>query len=143
LFSWYWIRGVRQEYAGGDIGPMPPWLILLFGAAVLATSGCALAAWMRIPAWRVLALVSAAALIAVVLGGQYAAMSSYVETLHSEGAGVRPVGLGDALRAVQGRGGLELALVAGIPALLVLGGLMGWLSPEAPRAARPEGGGAA
>jgi hypothetical protein len=124
LYSWLLIRGIRAEYSYGDLGRMPFWVVLLMGFASTALIVAALSAAMRAPVWPAVTVVAGLSLFMLVVGGQMAVMRSASE--------IQAVSIQDALRAVfRINQGLGAALfVVGIPAALVVAGLVGLLKPS-------------
>lgn len=125
LYAWYLIRGLRHAYSGEgiEIGPMPDWLLLVMVLTSSSLLGCAVCAGMRVPAWRGLSITGGLALFGLTVLGQFAVMNSVF---------VSPVSLGAALNQVlETRGTMNVALfVAGIPTVLVLAGLSGFVAPR-------------
>lgn len=139
LYSWYLLRNVRLEYGGGEIGSMPSWLVLLLALNALATLGTAMAAWLRLPAWPVLAIATGLLFVIGIVSGHYAVMSSTLDAFARAGAEVvGKVRISDAVRAaLRTRGPLHLVLVTAVPTLLVLSGASGLLRLGPRRAPAP------
>ncbi|MGH2704156.1 MAG: hypothetical protein ACRDJ4_03400 [Actinomycetota bacterium] len=125
VYSWYLLRGVRFEYAGGLIGDMPPWLILLLAATALATLGTTVFAAMRVGAWPWLAIASGILLVTAIVGSHYGVMASTVAEFERAGANiVGKVGLGNAVQAaLRTRGTFHLIVVVVLPTVLLLSGI--------------------
>lgn len=126
IYSWWLFRGVRAEYTTGEVGSMPGWLLVLLGGTTTALVATAVAAWLRAPAWPLLALAGSVGLVASVVGSQYGVMKSAVDAL----APGTPLALTDAVRAlVRTRGSFEIALISGLSMFLLLGGVTAYLRP--------------
>lgn len=137
LYGWYLLRGVRNEYAPGDLGPLPAWLVLLLASLTFVTIATAIAAGMRAGIWPLLAVTSGLAMVAAVLASQYSVMHDFVEA--RGGRGQQPVlTLPDVVNAaLRDRAPLDIVLVSGIPTILVLAGIGQWLRRPRRYSAQP------
>lgn len=117
IYSWSVIRQVRSEFAFGDLGPMPLWLILLMGGTSTLLIAAALAAGMGAPIWPLVAGAAGPAFLALIVLGQRSVMR------HPHMSD--PVGIADALNAaLRVRSPLSVAIfVAGVPTALILSSL--------------------
>lgn len=128
LYSWYLFRGVRNEYLGATLGPIPTWLIALLGVATTALIATAVTAGFRSRIWPALSAFAGIALAASVLFSQFAVMNSVLEFIGSQGSSAGRATIADAFRAaLRSRGALEIVIVTAVPTLLVLGGASGWV----------------
>ncbi|MGH9196318.1 MAG: hypothetical protein ACRD1T_11330 [Acidimicrobiia bacterium] len=127
IYSWWILRGVRAEYATGQIGSMPLWLLILLGGATTLLLATAVTAGLRSPAWPLFAAIGGVALVAGVFGSQYGLMKSAVDVL----APTANVNVDDAVRSVfRSRGAVEITGLFGLSTLLILAGATGYLKPE-------------
>lgn len=119
IYSWYLIRGIRNEYSPGDIGKMPPWLLLLMAVTSTLLIGTSVSAGIRIPVWPFISAGSGLALVSLIFLGQLSVMRS--------AAPMQTPSFPDAVRAaLRVRTPFGVAVfVAGIPTLLVLSGITG------------------
>ena len=119
IYSWYLIRGIRNEYSPGDIGKMPPWLLVLMALTSTLLIGTSVSAGIRIPVWPFISAGAGLALVSLVFLGQLSYMRSAAST--------QTPSLFDAVRAaLRVRTPFGVAVfVAGIPTLLVLSGITG------------------
>lgn len=133
LYSWALIRAIRSDFAVGDLGGLPLWLILLMGVSSSALIAASLAAAMRAGSWPLFAGVGGLSLFLLVVLGQLAIMKG-VPT-------VQDPSFSDALRAaVRVRTGLAAGFwVVGVPTGLVLLGLAGF-TLKSQETKREEGG---
>lgn len=126
IYSWLIFRGVRNEYAAGDIGGIPAWLTALLAITTTLLIGTLVTAAINIPVWTALAVVAGFFMLAAVVGGHYGVMNSALAAVGRPSAGV-----GDAVRAtLRTRSALEVVLISGLPTLLVLSGLSGLILPR-------------
>jgi hypothetical protein len=117
LYSWFVIRGVRSEYAVGDLGTMPVWLLVVMALSSTILIAAALSAAMRAGLWPSLSVAAGLALFCLIVFGQLAVMRSASRI-------ARP-SVADALTAaarVRGPVHAGLFMVA-IPAVLVVAGI--------------------
>lgn len=119
LYSWYLIRGIRNEYSPGDIGKMPPWLLLLMALTSTLLIGTSVSAGIRIPVWPLVSVGAGLALVSLIFLGQLSYMRSAAPTLTPS--------FSDAVSAaLRVRTPFSVAVfVTGIPTLLVLSGITG------------------
>jgi hypothetical protein len=128
IYSWYLFRGVRNEYASGDLGPMPSWLVLVLGLTTTGLIACSIAAWMRVPLWPLLAVGSAVVFLIAIVGSQQAVMQAVVDTKFG---GVARVSIGSAVNAsLRIRSAAEVILIAVVPTMLTLTALSDWIFPR-------------
>jgi hypothetical protein len=128
LYGWFLLRGVRNEYAAGDLGPTPPGLLLLLILITFVTIGTALAAGIRVPFWPWMAMGSAVLIVAGILLAQYFPLHDY-----SARHGGFAVGLGDVVTvALRNRTPAGIIVSTGIPMLLLLSGLSGLMLRRVP-----------
>jgi hypothetical protein len=120
LYSWALIRAIRSDFAVGDLGGLPLWLIVLMGVSSSALIAASLAAAMRAGLWPLLAATAGLTLFLLVVLGQLALMKGVPS--------VQDPSFGDALRAaVRVRTRLAAGFwVVGVPTGLVLLGLAGF-----------------
>ncbi len=119
IYSWYLIRGIRNEFLPGDIGRMPGWLLVLMALTSTLLIGTSVSTGIRIPVWPFISAGSGLALVSLIFLGQLSYMQSAAPT--------QAPSLSDAVRAaLRVRTPLGVAVfVAGIPTLLVLSGITG------------------
>jgi len=133
LYGWFLLRGVRNEYAAGDLGPAPPGLLILLILITFVTIGTALAAGIRVPLWSWMAIGAAVLIVAGILLAQYFPLHDY-----SARHGSFPVGLGEVVTvALRNRTPAGIVVSTGIPMLLLLSGLSGLMLRRVPPRPRP------
>ena len=126
IYSWYLIRGIRNEYSPGDIGKMPPWLLLLMVATSTFLIGTSVTAGLRLPVWPFVSAGGGLLLMSLIFLGQLSVMRSAAPT--------QTPSISDAVRAaLRVRTPFGVAVfVAGIPTVLVLSGITGVARGPAP-----------
>lgn len=125
IYSWDLFRRFRIEYAGGVIGAMPRWLLVMFGLSTTSLIAAMIVAKMRVWFWPAAAVSGSLFFAAGVIGGHYALMNSIIQTA---GGGTRSATITDALNeALRTRSGIELVLITALPTLLLLAGGTGLL----------------
>lgn len=121
LYSWFVIRGVRNEYSAGDLGPMPLGVLIVLGLVSTSLIAAFVLAGTRSRAWPFLAIVSGPLL------GVGTVLAQWFVMRHPLGS---RASLSDAFTAaLNSRSGLEITLfIAFIPTSLVLAGAAELLS---------------
>ena len=121
LYGWFLLRGVRNEYAVGDLGKAPAGLLLLLILITFVTIATAVAAGVRTSVWPYMAVASAVLVVVGILLAQYFPLHDYA----ARHGGV-PVGLGEVVTvALRNRTPAGIVVSSGIPMLLLLSGLSG------------------
>lgn len=138
LYSWYYFRGVQAEFAGGDIGIMPRWLLIFLGLTTTALIGTVVAAAMSIRWWPVLSVAGSLSLVGGVVLSQHAAMSSALSALSGAGEEAPGVPLSAAVNAVlRTRPAIELILISAVVTILLLAIVTTWILPGTPDTPTP------
>lgn len=133
LYGWFLLRGVRNEYAVGDLGPAPSGLLFLLIVITFVTIATALTAGIRVPFWPWMAIGSAILVVAGILLAQYFPLHDYYAR-----HGGSPVDLGEVVTvALRNRTPAGIVISTGIPMLLLLSGLSGLMLRRVPPRRRP------
>jgi hypothetical protein len=121
LYGWFLLRGVRNEYAAGDLGTTPSGLLLLLILITFVMIVTAVSAGMRVAAWPYMAIAAAVLVVVGMLLAQYFPLQDY----YARHGGAR-VGLREVVTvALRNRTPAGIVVSTGIPMLLLLSGLSG------------------
>ena len=146
LYGWFLLRGVRNEYAAGDLGPAPRSLLLLLILTTFVAIATAVAAGSRLPAWPYMAVATAILIVVVILLAQYFPLRDYA--VRHGGIRITP---GEVVTvALRNRSPAGVVVSTAVPMLLLLSGLSGLMlrripppRPTRPNPIHPPGGDAA
>jgi hypothetical protein len=146
LYGWFLLRGVRSEYAVGDLGAAPRGLLLLLILTTFVAIATAVAAASRVPAWPYMAIATAILIATGILLAQYFPLRDYA-VRH----GGISIDFGEVVTvALRNRSPAGVVISTAIPTLLLFSGLSGLIlrmvpppSPARPNPTRPPGGNAA
>lgn len=142
LYGWFLLRGVRNEYAAGDLGKAPSGLLLLLILTTFLTIATAVGAGMRVPGWPYMAIGAAVLIVVGILLSQYFPLHDYYAR-----HGGSEVGLGEVVTvALRNRTPAGIVVATGVPMLLLLSGLSGLMlrrSPSRPIPTQPPNPGTA
>jgi hypothetical protein len=136
LYGWFLLRGVRDEYAVGDLGAAPRGLLLLLVLTTFVAIATAVAAGLRMPAWPYMAVLTAVLIVVGILLAQYLPLRDYA--LRHGGPSIR---LGKVVTlALRNRSPVGVVVSTAMPMLLLLSGLSGLVLRRIPppRPARPD-----
>jgi hypothetical protein len=129
LYGWFLLRGVRNEYSVGDLGPAPPALLLVLLLTTFVTIGTAVVAGLRLRGWPVASVAAGLLLVVGILLAQYFPLRSYTERHRTQAT----VTLGEVVTvALRNRTPIGVVIATGTPMLLVLSGLSGLMLRSVP-----------
>jgi hypothetical protein len=128
VYGWFLLRGVRYEYAVGDLGPAPPGLLLLLIFTTFVAIATAVSAGMKIRSWPYMAIGTAVLVAAGILLAQYFPLRDYYAR-----HGGAPVTLGTVVTVVlRNRTSAGIVVATAVPMLLLLSGLSGLMFRRTP-----------
>jgi hypothetical protein len=128
LYGWFLLRGVRNEYAAGDLGPAPPALLVFLLLVTFVTIATAVVAGMRMRAWPLTSIAAGVLLVVGILLAQYVPLHSYAER-HRAGAAIT---LSEVVTvALRNRTPAGIVIATATP-MLLLSGLSGLMLRRLP-----------